>query len=91
MVKKTRMREYDSSLRSGLIAINLNDGDELVRVIQTTGDDDIFMVSRNGMTIRFSEDDVRPMGRATAGVRGHEAQERRGRRGELRRGRATTR
>ena len=70
MVKKTRMSEYDSSLRSGLIAINLNDGDELVRVIQTTGTDDVFMVSRQGMTIRFSEDDVRPMGRATAGVRG---------------------
>ena len=70
MVKKTRMSEYDSSLRAGLIAINLNEGDELVRVIQTTGHDDIFMVSKNGMTIRFSEDDVRPMGRATAGVRG---------------------
>jgi DNA gyrase subunit A len=70
IVKKTRMSEYDSSLRSGLIAINLNDGDELVRVIQTTGSDDVFMVSRNGMTIRFSEEDVRPMGRATAGVRG---------------------
>ncbi|HWS44439.1 MAG TPA: DNA gyrase subunit A [Acidimicrobiia bacterium] len=70
MVKKTRMSEYDSSLRAGLIAINLNDGDELVRVIQTNGSDDVFMVSRLGMTIRFSEEDVRPMGRATAGVRG---------------------
>jgi DNA gyrase subunit A len=70
MVKKTRMSEYDSSLRTGLIAINLNEGDELVRVIQTSGGDDVFMVSQQGMTIRFSEDDVRPMGRATAGVRG---------------------
>ena len=70
MVKKTRMSEYDSSLRTGLIAINLNDGDELVKVIQTSGNDDILMVSRNGMSIRFSEADVRPMGRATAGVRG---------------------
>ena len=70
MVKKTRMSEYDSSLRSGLIAINLNVGDELVRVVQTSGTDDIFMVSRQGMTIRFSEEDVRAMGRATAGVRG---------------------
>ena len=70
IVKKTRMSEYDSSLRTGLIAINLNDGDELVRVIQTSGTDDVFMVSRQGMTIRFSEDDVRAMGRATAGVRG---------------------
>src|SRR2546430_5352689 len=70
MVKKTRMSEYDSSLRTGLIAINLNEGDELVRVIQTAGSDDVFMVSRQGMTIRFAEDDVRAMGRATAGVRG---------------------
>ncbi|MFM8237569.1 MAG: DNA gyrase subunit A [Actinomycetota bacterium] len=70
MVKKTRMSEYDSSLRSGLIAINLRDDDELVRVIQTNGSDNVFMVSRKGMTIRFSEDDVRAMGRATAGVRG---------------------
>src|SRR4051812_39526570 len=70
IVKKTRMSEYDSSLRSGLIAINLNEGDELVRVIQTSGTDDVFMVSSQGMTIRFSEEDVRAMGRATAGVRG---------------------
>ncbi|MFZ4514902.1 MAG: DNA gyrase subunit A [Acidimicrobiia bacterium] len=69
-VKKTKMSEYDSSLRSGLIAINLNEGDELVKVVQTNGSEDIFMVSRQGMTIRFSEDDVRAMGRATAGVRG---------------------
>jgi DNA gyrase subunit A len=69
-VKKTRMGEYDSSLRSGLIALNLHDGDELVRVVQTSGDDDIVMVSRDGMSIRFSERDVRPMGRAAAGVRG---------------------
>src|SRR4029450_12948444 len=70
IVKKTRMSEYDSSLRTGLIAINLNDGDELVRVIQTSGADDVFMVSRQGTTIRFAEGDVRSMGRATAGVRG---------------------
>jgi DNA gyrase subunit A len=69
-VKKTLMSEYDKSRREGFIAINLNDGDELVRVIQTSGDDDIFMVSRNGIAIRFSEDDVRPMGRSAAGVRG---------------------
>jgi DNA gyrase subunit A len=69
-VKKTKFTEYDSSLRGGLIAINLKEGDELVKVIQTSGDDDIFMVSRNGMTIRFNENDVRPMGRSTAGVRG---------------------
>jgi len=69
-VKKTRFNEYDSSLRSGLIAINLRGGDELVSVLPTDGGHDIFMVSRSGMSIRFSEDEVRAMGRAAAGVRG---------------------
>ena len=69
-VKKTKFTEYDSSLRAGLIAINLKDGDELVRVIPTNGEDDIFMVTRSGQTIRFSETEVRSMGRAAAGVRG---------------------
>ncbi len=69
-VKKTRFTEYDSSLRTGLIAISLRDDDELVRVIPTNGTDDILMVSAAGMTIRFPEDDVRAMGRSAAGVRG---------------------
>ncbi|HET9442846.1 MAG TPA: DNA gyrase subunit A [Acidimicrobiales bacterium] len=69
-VKKTAFSEYDKSRREGFIAINLQEGDELVRVIQTGGTDDIFMVSRKGITIRFSETDVRPMGRGAAGVRG---------------------
>jgi DNA gyrase subunit A len=69
-VKKTAFAEYDKSRREGFIAINLNDEDQLVRVIQTGGDDDIFMVSRSGTTIRFNETDVRPMGRSAAGVRG---------------------
>jgi DNA gyrase subunit A len=69
-VKKTRFNEYDSSLRTGLIAINLRDGDELVSVLATDGGQDIFMVSRSGMAIRFNEDEVRAMGRAAAGVRG---------------------
>ncbi|MDP8953328.1 MAG: DNA gyrase subunit A [Actinomycetota bacterium] len=69
-VKKTKFTEYDSSLRAGLIAINLRDDDELVRVIPTNGSEDIFMVSAAGMTIRFSEDEVRAMGRSAGGVRG---------------------
>jgi DNA gyrase subunit A len=69
-VKKTTFSEYDKSRREGFIAINLRDGDELVGVITTGGSDDIFMVSRAGMAIRFSEEDVRPMGRDAAGVRG---------------------
>ncbi len=70
VVKKTAFNEYDSSRRDGLIAINLRDKDELVKVIETSGSDDIFMVSRSGMTIRFAEDEVRPMGRSAGGVRG---------------------
>jgi DNA gyrase subunit A len=74
-VKKTKFTEYDSSLRAGLIAVNLKDGDELVKVIPTNGADDIFLVSRNGTAIRFSEEDVRAMGRAAAGVRGMKMRE----------------
>jgi DNA gyrase subunit A len=69
-VKKTKFNDYDSSLRTGIIAINLRDGDELVKVIATNGSDDILMLSKLGQAIRFTEDDVRPMGRAAAGVRG---------------------
>jgi DNA gyrase subunit A len=69
-VKKTAFSEYDKSRREGFIAINLNEGDELVRVIRTAGDDDLLMVSKRGLAIRFAEAEVRPMGRSTAGVRG---------------------
>jgi DNA gyrase subunit A len=69
-VKKTLLSEYNKSRREGFIAINLRDDDELVRVVQTSNGEDLFMVSRNGMTIRFGEDEVRPMGRDAAGVRG---------------------
>jgi DNA gyrase subunit A len=69
-VKKTAFDAYNSSRRDGIIALNLKEGDELVRVIETTGDDDIFMVSRSGQTMRFTEQEVRPMGRTAAGVRG---------------------
>src|SRR6476659_5489416 len=70
VVKKTRISEFDSSIRSGLKAINRHGSDELVKVIQTTGRNDIVMVSREGMTIRFAESGVRAMGRDTAGVHG---------------------
>lgn len=69
-VKKTKFTEYDSSLRAGLIAVNLREGDELVRVIPCNDGDDVFLVSRNGMAIRFAGDEVRAMGRSAAGVRG---------------------
>jgi DNA gyrase subunit A len=71
-VKKTLMSEYDKSRREGFIAINLREGDELVDVLQTHGTEDVILASRKGMAIRFSNDDeqVRPMGRDAAGVRG---------------------
>jgi DNA gyrase subunit A len=69
-VKKTLLSEYDKSRRDGFIAIKLMDGDELVRVIKTSGAEDILMVSRKGMAIRFDEGDVRAMGRDSQGVRG---------------------
>ncbi len=69
-VKKTLFTAYDSSLKAGLIALKLNDGDELVSVVPTNGVYDIFMFSRKGQAIRFHEDQVRAMGRTAAGVRG---------------------
>jgi DNA gyrase subunit A len=69
MVKKTPLPEYDSP-RTGLAAINLKPGDELIDVKMTTGKTDIFLVSRKGQAIRFKESLARPMGRATAGVIG---------------------
>ncbi len=70
-VKKTLFTDYDSSLRAGIIAVNLRDDDELVKVVQCNDGDHILMVSRLGMAIRFDQtEDVRPMGRAAAGVRG---------------------
>jgi len=69
MVKKTALPEYDSP-RTGLAAINLHPGDELIDVRLTDGKDDVFLVSRKGQTIRFRESLARPMGRQTAGVIG---------------------
>jgi DNA gyrase subunit A len=71
MVKKTPFKDYDTPIRAdGIIAININKGDELVRVRMTSGKDDIIMVSKSGHAARFSEKQARPMGRATAGVKG---------------------
>ena len=69
MVKKTPLPEYDSP-RTGLTAVNLKPGDEMIDVLLTNGKDEIILVSRNGQAIRFKEALVRSMGRATAGVIG---------------------
>jgi len=68
-VKRTSLDAFDSP-RSVLIALKLNEGDELIGVTVTGGDDDLMLVSRRGNAIRFHESDVRPMGRTAAGVRG---------------------
>ena len=68
-VKKTKFADYDSR-NQVLLAIKLADDDEVVSVRQTSGDNDLAIFTREGQGIRFSEDDVRPMGRDTQGVRG---------------------
>jgi DNA gyrase subunit A len=69
-IKKTALEDFANVRRNGLIAITLHDGDDLKWVKPTSGKDDISLVTKNGQSIRFSEDDVRPMGRQAAGVRG---------------------
>jgi DNA gyrase subunit A len=69
-VKKTAFSEYDKSRREGWIAINLREGDEVVRVVATSGDDDLMVVTYRGVAIRFNEAEVREVGRDSMGVRG---------------------
>ena len=69
IIKKTATSEFDHILRSGKIAIRINEDDELISVQFSTGEDDILVASRFGKCIRFKEADVRPMGRDTTGVR----------------------
>ena len=72
MVKKSRLSDYDTNRTAGLIAINLREGDEVVSAFTVSDKDDILLVSRNGMSLRFHADDesLRPMGRSTSGVAG---------------------
>jgi DNA gyrase subunit A len=71
VVKKTKLAAYNTPLRAdGIIAIKMREGDELVGVRHSSGEDDVLIVSRNGQAIRFSEQDVRPMGRDASGVQG---------------------
>lgn len=69
-IKKTKLEDFENVRRSGLIAIKLNDGDNLQWVKTSTGKDDVMLATANGMSIRFNEEDVRSMGRVAAGVRG---------------------
>ncbi|MFC0212746.1 DNA gyrase subunit A [Paenibacillus chartarius] len=70
IVKKTPLDEYINIRKGGLIAVNLREEDKLIGVKLTTGSQEIIMCTKNGMSIRFSENDVRPMGRSATGVKG---------------------
>lgn len=69
-VKKTELDEFKNIMLKGIIAIKIKEDDELLWVKATTGKDEIMIITENGQSVRFSEEDVRPMGRASSGVRG---------------------
>ncbi|SNB47276.1 DNA gyrase subunit A [Geobacter sp. DSM 9736] len=70
VVKKTPLVEYSNIRSGGIIAVNLDDGDKVIAIALTDGKQDVLLASRNGKSIRFREEDARPMGRVTRGVRG---------------------
>lgn len=74
-IKKTALEQFDTNRKSGLIAINLKDGDELIGIKQTSGTSNVIIVTKHGKSICFSEEDVRPMGRIAAGVRAIQLEE----------------
>lgn len=69
IIKKTDLSQFDTNRKTGLIAINLKDGDELIGIQETTGVKNVIIVTKHGKCICFSEEDVRPMGRLAGGVR----------------------
>jgi DNA gyrase subunit A len=70
IVKKTDLREYARSMRRGKIALKIREGDEIISAVMTSGNNDIMLFSSNGMSVRFNEKRVRPMGRSASGVKG---------------------
>jgi DNA gyrase subunit A len=70
VVKKTKLKEYDNIRKGGLTSVTLRENDELIDVKLTDGEQDIILVTRNGMAIRFNEQDARPIGRVSQGVKG---------------------
>jgi DNA gyrase subunit A len=69
-VKRTSLKDFRNIHKSGIIAVSLNEGDRLIDVIYTTGNNNVLLATADGMSIRFDEDDVRIMGRNAAGVKG---------------------
>src|SRR5690606_15321309 len=74
-VKKTDLKAYSHPRTAGIIAIQIDDADKLIGVVETDGQADLVLASRNGMAIRFAESDARPMGRTAFGVRGMQLRE----------------
>jgi DNA gyrase subunit A len=70
VIKKTELMEYSRPRAGGIIAMGLNEGDQLIATAITSGQDEVFLSTRHGLSIRFHEEGVRPMGRAAVGVRG---------------------
>lgn len=70
IIKKTDLREFKRPIRCGKIALNIREGDEILAAVLTSGSDEILLVSRNGMAVRFKEEDVRAVGRTATGSRG---------------------
>ena len=75
VIKKTELMEYSRPRAGGIIAMGLNEGDQLIATAITSSQDEVFLSTRHGMSIRFHEEDVRPMGRAAVGVRGIDLEE----------------
>ncbi len=75
VIKKTGLMEYSRPRAGGIIAMGMNEGDRLIATAITTGQEEVFLSTRQGMSIRFHEEDVRPMGRAAVGVRGIDLEE----------------
>ncbi|MCZ8521428.1 MULTISPECIES: DNA gyrase subunit A [Paenibacillus] len=74
-VKRTELKEYATTRSSGIVAVKIGEGDALLDVLMSTGGKDLLLVSRQGQAIRFKEEEVNPMGRAAAGVRGMQLKE----------------
>lgn len=69
IIKKTALSNFDTNRKTGLIAMNLKDGDQLIDIRETSGSNNVIIVTKHGKCISFSEEDVRPMGRIAGGVR----------------------
>ena len=74
LIKKTKLSEYDSVRQNGLKALNIKDGDKLIAAKITNGSDDIFLITKKGLCMRFNEENIRDMGRGAAGIRGIKVQ-----------------